>query len=85
VLLGGFAFWLEKIQVPVIPIVLAFVMGPIVESNLNRAMVIHGGDLSFMLTRPITMGLLLVAFVTVVLAFRRSRKTRRSGSRPATA
>jgi putative tricarboxylic transport membrane protein len=84
-MLGAVAFWFDKIQMPVIPIVLAFVMGPIVESNLNRAMVIHGGDLSFMLTRPITMGLLLIAFITVVLAFRRSSQARRSGTRPATA
>ena len=76
-MLGAFAFWLEKIQVPVIPIVLAFVMGPIVESNLNRAMVIHGGDLSFFLTRPITVGLLLLALATVVMGFLRTKKDRK--------
>ncbi len=76
-MLGAFAFWLEKIQVPVIPIVLAFVMGLIVESNLNRAMVIHGGDLSFFLTRPITVGLLLLALATVVMGFLRTKKDRK--------
>ncbi len=65
-ILGAMAYWFEKIRIPVIPIVLAFVMAPIIEANLNRAMVIHGGDLSFFLTRPITIGLLLLALATVV-------------------
>jgi len=75
-ILGAMAFWFEKIRIPVIPIVLAFVMTPIIESNLNRAMVIHGGDLGFFLTRPITITLLVLALVTVVLGFLRNRPKR---------
>ncbi|MFD2031901.1 tripartite tricarboxylate transporter permease [Ancylobacter dichloromethanicus] len=75
-LLGALAYWFEKIRIPVIPIVLAFVMEPIIEANLNRAMVIHGGDLSFILTRPITIGLLVLAAATIILGFRRSLASR---------
>jgi putative tricarboxylic transport membrane protein len=82
--LGAVAFWLEKIRVPVIPIVLAFVMGPIIESNLNRAMVIHGGDLGFFLTRPITIAILLLALATAVLGFLRSRPPASAAGEPVT-
>ncbi|MCS0496305.1 tripartite tricarboxylate transporter permease [Ancylobacter sp. MQZ15Z-1] len=85
IMLGAGAFWMEKIDMPVIPIVLAFVMGPVIESNFNRAMVIHGGDLGFFLTRPITVGLLLLSLTTVLLAFRRALRARRETARTAAA
>ncbi|WAJ28194.1 tripartite tricarboxylate transporter permease [Antarcticirhabdus aurantiaca] len=71
--IGAVAYWFEKIRIPVIPIVLAFVMGPIIEANLNRAMVIHGGDLSFVLQRPIALVILVLAVVTAVFSFLRGR------------
>ncbi|WP_127143835.1 tripartite tricarboxylate transporter permease [Pelagibacterium montanilacus] len=73
--LGAAAFWLEKVRIPVIPIVLAFVMGPIIESNLNRALVVNNGDLGFVLSRPITMTILALAIATAVFGFIRSRQT----------
>lgn len=64
--LGVAAYLLEKINVPVVPIVLAFIMGPIIESNLNRALTIADGDLIAILTRPITMAILLLALATAI-------------------
>src|SRR5690606_10598234 len=52
--LAAIAYLFEKIDIPVVPIVLAFIMGPIIESNLNRALTISNGDLVALLTRPIT-------------------------------
>jgi len=69
--LGAFAVLLDRFSISPVPIVLAFVMGPIVEQNLSRALSIHGGDLSFMLTRPICLAILFLSVVTAVLAFRR--------------
>jgi len=73
ILLGAFAYWLELMLMPVVPIVLAFVIEPIIETNLNRAMVIHGGDLSFFITRPITVVILLLAVASLMLGFMRAR------------
>jgi len=63
------AYWFVKIDIPVIPVVLAFVMGPIVESNLARAMTIHAGDFSVVLTRPITLVILALAAATFLYSF----------------
>lgn len=69
-LLAAMAYYFEKIAIPVVPIVLAFVMGPIIELNLNRALVINQGDVMAVLTRPLTLGILVLALITVVFAYR---------------
>lgn len=73
--LGTFAYLLERFGVSTLPVILGFVMGPIIESNLNRGLIIDGGDLWAILTRPITAGLLIVAIATAVLSYRRSMRT----------
>jgi putative tricarboxylic transport membrane protein len=48
--------------------VLAFVLGPLMEENLRRAMLIARGDPSVFVTRPISAGLLFVAVAMLTLA-----------------
>ena len=50
------------------PLVLAFVLGPLMEENLRRAMLIARGDATVFLTRPISAGLILVAAILLVIA-----------------
>ena len=78
IVLSMLAYWLVKVDIPVVPVVLAFVMGPIIEINLSRAMTIHAGDLSVVMTRPITLiilGLALATFLYSAIGSMRSRKT----------
>lgn len=72
-IIGGLAYYFEKLEIPSVPIMLAFVMGPIIERNLNKALTIHAGDLTVVLTRPITIAILLLALVTAIYGFRRAR------------
>ena len=44
-ILGFLGYIFIKVNIPPIPIVLGFVMSPIIEQNLNRALTIHNGDL----------------------------------------
>ncbi len=37
-ILGSAAYWLDKFKFSTIPVILGFVMGPIIEVNLNRAL-----------------------------------------------
>ncbi|MCA3262690.1 MAG: tripartite tricarboxylate transporter permease [Telmatospirillum sp.] len=59
------------------PLLLAFVLGPLMEENLRRAMLLSRGDPSTFITRPISLGLLLAAFGLLLLivlpAFKRTR------------
>jgi putative tricarboxylic transport membrane protein len=65
---GLFGYWCSKHEFEAAPLVLAFVLGPLMEENLRRAMLIARGDATVFFTRPISAGLLLVSFVLLVLA-----------------
>lgn len=71
--LGVIGYYFEKVEIPVVPIVLAFIMGSIIEQNLNRALTIDAGDVTAVLSQPITVVILLLSAATAILAFRRSR------------
>jgi len=65
---GLFGYWLSKHEFEPAPLVLAFVLGPLMEENLRRAMLIARGDPSVFVTRPISAGLLFVAVAMLTLA-----------------
>jgi putative tricarboxylic transport membrane protein len=50
------------------PLLLGFVLGPLLEEHLRRAMIISRGDPMIFLTRPISASLLALALVAVVIA-----------------
>ncbi len=74
-LYGLFGYWLIKHDFEPAPLLLGFVLGPLMEENLRRAMLIARGDATVFITRPISGGLLAVAFI--LLAFAAMPKIRR--------
>ena len=67
-LFGIFGYWLVKHDFEPAPLVLAFVLGPLMEENLRRAMLIARGDPTVFLTRPISAGLMIVSAFLLLLA-----------------
>src|SRR6185295_4690831 len=65
---GLVGYWLVKHEFEPAPLVLAFVLGPLMEENLRRAMLIARGDPTVFATRPISAFLLAVAIGLLVLA-----------------
>src|SRR5690348_2345424 len=65
---GLFGYWLVKHDFEPAPLVLAFVLGPLMEENLRRAMLIARGDPSVFVTRPISGGLIMVAAILLLIA-----------------
>jgi putative tricarboxylic transport membrane protein len=49
------------------PMLLGFVLGPLMEENLRRAMRISSGDPMIFLNRPISLGLLIAALVLLAM------------------
>jgi putative tricarboxylic transport membrane protein len=68
------------------PLVLAFVLGPILERAFRQSMLISGGSLDIFVTRPISGGIFLVmalvAVASIVTARRRRRLAQRAGTVP---
>ena len=59
------------------PLLLGFVLGPLLEENFRRAMTISKGDPTVLLTRPISLTMLVIAalalFISVAPAIRKKR------------
>ena len=47
---------------------LGFILGPMMEENFRRAMVLSEGDASVFIREPISLGFLMLAAVMLVLA-----------------
>jgi putative tricarboxylic transport membrane protein len=71
--LGTIAYWLDKFKFSTIPVILGFVMGPIIEVNLNRAMLISRGNVIDVITRPITLTILAIAVTTILFSYYRTK------------
>jgi TctA family transporter len=62
---AGFIF--TRLECEPAPMILGFVLGPLMEENLRRAMRISSGDPMIFLQRPISLGLLIAAFLLCLL------------------
>jgi putative tricarboxylic transport membrane protein len=49
------------------PLILGFVLGPMMEENLRRALVLAHGDPMILLTKPISAGFLIAAVILLVI------------------
>jgi putative tricarboxylic transport membrane protein len=83
IVFGGLGYLMKKAGFEPAPLVLAFVLGSIVESSTRRSLIIFDGDPTGFLTRPIS-GTILVVFVLVALLPVVSKLLRRRASEPAT-
>jgi putative tricarboxylic transport membrane protein len=62
-LFGLVGFFFIKIGVEPAPLVLGFVLGPMLEEHFRRSMLISSGDMTVFVTRPISAVLLAIAVV----------------------
>ncbi len=61
----GYVFY--KLRCEPAPLILGFILGPMMEENLRRAMLLSRGDATVFFTRPLSLGLLLVAMALIVI------------------
>ena len=66
VIFGFVGFLLRKFGYEPALLILALVMGPILEESLRRSIALSGGDLSIFLRRPIALSLLIFSLVLLV-------------------
>jgi putative tricarboxylic transport membrane protein len=65
---GLVGYWMVKHDFEPAPLVLGWVLGPLIEENLRRAMLISHGDATVFFTRPISAALLSVAAALLIIA-----------------
>ncbi len=66
IVFGLMGYLFKKLDIPLAPLVLTLVLGPLMERGLRRSLEISRGDFSIFLTRPITVALLAIAVVIVI-------------------
>ncbi|THV12381.1 tripartite tricarboxylate transporter permease [Rhizobium rhizophilum] len=66
-LFGVVGYSFRKLEVEPAPMLLAFILGPMMEEFLRRTLLFSKGDPSVFFTRPLSAGLLLVAAIMLLL------------------
>ena len=64
-LIAVIGYFFLKLEIPIAPIVLALILGPLAESNLRRSLLLSQGSASIFFTRPICIFFLLLAVLSL--------------------
>ena len=73
--IAGYLFY--KLGCEPAPLLLGFILGPMMEENLRRALLLSRGDWSTFMTRPLSAGLLIAAALMIVVVMLPSIKNKR--------
>ena len=74
----GYLF--HKLGCEPVPLLLGFILGPMMEENLRRALLISRGDWGAFVTRPLSAGLLAAAALLIVVVMLPSIKNKRDAA-----
>jgi putative tricarboxylic transport membrane protein len=62
-----FGYFINKLGFSVVPLMLGLILGPIVEQNFTRSMIMSEGSLSIFVTRPISIAFLVITVIFVYI------------------
>ncbi|WP_439683177.1 TctA family transporter [Cupriavidus oxalaticus] len=74
---GVVGYLFIKLRCEPAPLLLGFVLGPMMEENFRRSLLLSRGDFSVFVTRPLSLGLLIAAAMLVVIVALPSIKAKR--------
>lgn len=77
VISGIIGYFMQKHDFPASPIILALILGPMLEANLRRSLVMSQGSFDIFVTRPITVILIILTLLTLLLPLIRKLLTPR--------
>ena len=80
VIFGLLGYLMKKFEYDPVPLVLAYVLGPILERSLRQSLIYSNGSLAIFFTRPVSAALLAIVFFSLTLPIFRIayRKMKRS-------
>ena len=74
---GVIGYLFIKLGAEPAPLLLGFILGPMMEENLRRALLLSRGDWSVFVTRPLSAGLLAAAALLLVIVLMPAIKSKR--------
>jgi putative tricarboxylic transport membrane protein len=78
-LLGVLGYVMKRYDYPLAPVILGIVLGPLIDNNFRRSMIMTDGSLVTLLTRPGTLVILLVAIAFFLIPYALRLYGRRRG------
>ena len=74
IIFGFIGYLMQKVRMPVAPVVFGLVLGPLLEENIRRSLIVSGGDWSVFFERPISLIFILISVLALGLPiFSRSK------------
>ena len=77
---GIVGYLLNKNNFPSAPMLLSFVLAPLLENNMRKAFMLSGGSLSIFFTRPITCVLMIIFFAIILASALRPVMAKKKGA-----
>ena len=71
ILFGFVGYLMMQVRLEPAPLLLGFVLGPLLEDNFRRALILSRGDLGVFIERPISLSLLLASAAIIAISLRR--------------
>jgi putative tricarboxylic transport membrane protein len=65
-IIGFLGFLMRRFDFPTAPVIIGMILGPLAEQNFRQAMTISQGDITVLLTRPLSATLLALAAIAVL-------------------
>jgi putative tricarboxylic transport membrane protein len=85
--LGALGFLLRRGDFPIAPVILGVILGPLMESQFRRTLIANDGDMTALVSRPLSIALICLTLLAVVLPYlpvlvaRLRRRPRPAGGR----
>ena len=67
--IGALGFFMRRLDFPIAPVILGVILGPLMEAQFRRTLIVSDGDLSALVSRPLSVALLALAAAAVVLPY----------------
>jgi putative tricarboxylic transport membrane protein len=67
--IGVVGFGMRHFDFPIAPVILGLILGPMMELQFRRALLVSNGDLTVFVTRPLTVVLLALVVVALIVPY----------------
>jgi putative tricarboxylic transport membrane protein len=80
--IGVMGFFMRRFDFPVAPVILGVILGPLMEAQFRRTLIVSDGDLSALVSRPLSIVLMLLAVLAIGLPYLPALIARARGRAP---
>ncbi len=73
IVFGFVGYFMRKLAFPYVTFIIGFILGPLLENSMNQMLVMSGNDLTILVTKLISLALVILSLVSIVYFAKGSR------------